>query len=262
MSVFKQACHFCSALLVTIIWVPCLMAHNKQSPVKQENRLELPQISDDDILLNYTGFVVSYDSIRLIPKWVAYDLTDFEVAGDFPRSGNFGMDLNYQGAQAMREDYSYSGWDKGHMAPAADMKWSQVAMYESFYLTNVCPQNHELNAGDWLILENKVRYWANKYKIAYIVCGPVFFDNAFGTIGMNHVSVPDGFFKAIVVCYNNSYHTIGFLFDNIPDRHNLAFYTITINDLETLTGMDLFTNIPDEVEEIVEDNIDYYFWEL
>lgn len=77
----------------------------------------------------------------------------------------------------MREDYSSSGWDKGHMAPSADMKWSQTAMNESFYLTNICPQNHELNGRDWQTLEKYVRDWAVKYGKVWIVCGPYVKDN-------------------------------------------------------------------------------------
>ncbi|MCQ2182165.1 MAG: DNA/RNA non-specific endonuclease [Bacteroidales bacterium] len=102
---------------------------------------------------------------------MAYELTSEEVDGRVPRAGGFSMDLNYEGTQAMREDYSNSGWDKGHMAPAADMKWSQQAMYECFPLTNICPQNHELNGKDWQNLEKLCRTWAKEYGKVYIVCG-------------------------------------------------------------------------------------------
>ena len=111
--------------------------------------MELPAINSSDVVLVYNGFVVNYNTKRLIPNWVAYELTAEEVVGEVPRAKGFSMDLDYKERQAMREDYSNTGWDKGHMAPAGDMKWSQTAMTESFYLTNICPQNHDLNGKDW-----------------------------------------------------------------------------------------------------------------
>ena len=110
--------------------------------------IEMPSVEPDENIIYHAGYTTSYNTTTLIPKWVAYELTDEEVQGVFPRSGSFGMDPDSTGRQAMREDYSNSGWDKGHMAPAADMKWSEQSMYESFYLTNICPQNHTLNERD------------------------------------------------------------------------------------------------------------------
>ena len=126
---------------------------SKEEPTLDKTLMELPAICDNDVVLVYNGFVVNYNTARLIPNWVAYELTADELIGDVPRARGFSMDLDYKGRQAMREDYSGTGWDKGHMAPAADMKWSQAAMNESFYLTNICPQNHELNGKDWHTLE-------------------------------------------------------------------------------------------------------------
>lgn len=214
--------------------------------------LEMPAISSADSILVYQGSVVSYDSEHFIPKWVAYELTAEEVDGEISRSGSFGMDLNYKGHQAMREDYSYSGWDKGHMAPAADMKWSQKAMWESFYLTNVCPQNHELNGSDWLALEKKARELAKRYGNVYVICGPIIGDNQYGTIGANMVTVPDKFFKAFLVEAADGFHSIAFVMDNSGEHHALSDYILTVNELEKLTGIDLFVNLPDNVEESVE----------
>lgn len=218
--------------------------------------LEMPEYSSDDILLKYSGFVVSYDSEHLIPKWVAYELTSEEVDGKVSRSGSFGMDLNYKGKQAMREDYSYSGWDKGHMAPAADMKWSQEAMWESFYLTNVCPQNHELNGGDWLALEKKAREMAKRYGNVYVICGPIIGVNKNGTIGANKVTVPDKFFKAFLVEDADGFYSIAFVMDNSGEHHALSDYIHTVNELEQLTGIDFFDNLPDDVEESVENCVE------
>ena len=121
---------------ITIILV-CLICHigYGQSTKKiSGNLLELPKITAQDNVIIYTGFTVSYNTSTLIPNWVAYELTATEVEGQYPRKGQFGQDFSFRGRQAMREDYSNSGWDKGHMCPAADLKWSEKTMYESFYL--------------------------------------------------------------------------------------------------------------------------------
>ena len=158
------------------------------------------------------------------------------------------MDLDFHGRQAMREDYSNSSWDKGHMAPAADMKWSERAMKESFYLTNVCPQNHSLNGKSWHALEKRVRSWAQQYGRVYTVCGPVYGENKYGKIGKNGVQIPDAFFKAVLVPYEESYAGVAFLMDNDEISHPISQSYMTIDDLELIIGIDLFVNLAFEAD--------------
>ena len=146
-------------------------------PMKDElglEMLELPDFTTEDLILRHDGFVVSYDADARIPKWVAYELTAEETNGDAERDELiFKMDPSYNRTQAMREDYFDSGWTKGHMACAGDFKWNSDAMEETFYLTNICPQDEELNKGDWNYLERQVRAWARKYGMVWVVCGPI-----------------------------------------------------------------------------------------
>lgn len=215
--------------------------------------LELPAIEETDVILTYYGFVVNYNTEYLIPNWVAYELTSDEVDGDVPRATGFSMDPSYIDRQAMREDYSNTGWDKGHMAPSADMKWSKAAMTESFYLTNICPQNHELNGRDWHVLENRVRGWARQHGLVWVVCGPIVKEQRYGTIGEQGVVVPDKFFKAILrQDEDGTYQTIAFVFDNDSTRQPINDVMITVDSLEALTGYDLFANLDDDVEVVVE----------
>ena len=226
------------------------------------SRMEIPKCKYTDEILVYTGFVVSYNTETLIPNWVAYELTIEETEGEISRNGSFGMDLSYTNRQAMREDYSYSGWDKGHMAPAADMKWSQEAMWESFYLTNVCPQDHDLNGGDWLRLENKVRDWARKHGTIYVVCGPIIGTKKYGDIRNNCVAVPDAFFKAMLITLGDTFYSIAFYMNNEGTRHSLRSYARTVNEIEEISGLDLFPNIPDEIEEMIEGTFSIDLWGL
>lgn len=225
------------------------------------NGLELPFIGDSDIILKYSGFTVRYNSERLVPDWVAYEITADEAYGEVPRASGFSMDPDYAGRQAMREDYSYSGWDKGHMAPAGDMKWSAEAMRESFYLTNICPQNHELNSKDWHILENHVRDWAVRYGNLFVVCGPIFQAARHGVIGDRRVAVPDAFFKAILRSGDDGYKCIAFVFDNESFRQPVTKAIMSVNQLEGLCGLDLFCNLPDSIEETAEAQASWSDWE-
>ena len=93
--------------------------------------IEIPVIKDNrsDRIITHKGYTVSYNYDWKIPNWVAYELTDVEVQGEVPRYDKFKPDpMVPQFATATTNDYKYSGYDRGHMAPAADMKWDEQAM--------------------------------------------------------------------------------------------------------------------------------------
>lgn len=224
--------------------------------------MELPAISSSDNIIVHSGYVSSYNTNTLIPDWVAYELTAEEVRGTFSRSGSFGMDPSFSGRQAMREDYGNSGWDKGHLAPAADMKWSSNAMFESFYFTNICPQNHTMNERSWQRLEKYVRDIAVRFNRVWVVTGPVVDLGAHGTIGRQEVAVPDSFFKAILVLDNGEYHSIAFLMDNNSTYHSIKSSSLTVNELELFIGHNLFCNLPKRIQEKIEDGLDLSYWSI
>ena len=125
----------------------------------------LNSTADEGFLIEYEGYTVSYNPKTKIPVWVKYDLSAEETDGPYTRKGmNFKQDAYVPLPQAHSDDYRNSGWSKGHMAPAADFKWSENAMKESFYYTNCCPQDESLNSGQWSTLENKVRNWAEQFE--------------------------------------------------------------------------------------------------
>lgn len=225
-------------------------------------KLELPAFEKDEHVLDYDGFTSSYNHTTLIPNWVAYELTFVELDGSYDtRSSNFSRDPNLEGPQASREDYSHSGWDKGHMAPKADMRWSSSAYWQSHYFTNVCPQNHNFNAGDWNTLEKQVRKWAKKYGKVWVVCGPIFTDREFGTIGHAKVQVPDLFFKALLIKNGSDYSAIAYVMPNRAKHHPLKEYACTIDDLEEMIGRDLFPKLDDHIETKVESEISWLYWQ-
>ena len=227
--------------------------------------LEIPApFTDDraDEVRCYAGYALSYNNDWRLPNWVAYELLRSELNARVPRRDDFRPDEGLKGGvQASLSDYRRSGFDRGHMAPAADMRWSATAMSESFYLTNICPQTPSFNQGDWNRLEGKIRDWARRDSAVVIVCGPlVSVDDT--TIGPNKVKVPRAFYKVVVSPYVDPPQGIGFVFENTFERRRLplADYVVSIDSVEILTGIDFFPALPDDIENFVESRYDTEYW--
>lgn len=224
--------------------------------------IEIPTITEErsDRVIKHKGYTVSYNYDWKIPNWVAYELNDWEVEGEVPRYDKFKPDpMVPQYATATTEDYKYSGYDRGHMAPAADMKWDEQVMKESFYLSNICPQNPNLNGGVWKDLEEQVRDLATIKGKIFVVCGPIVND-ASTTLGVNEVVVPQAFFKVLLQEENGVVHTIGFVYENISGRRPMSTYAMTVDEVEELTNIDFFPSLPDKIENTVENEVDFSKW--
>lgn len=229
-------------------------AANTLTLTSSNDRLEIPimHVERGGQLLKRTGYTLSYDADRKTPQWVAWELTREETLGSGKRSEKFYADPDVRGAKAYHKDYSKSGYDRGHMAPAGDMKWNEQAMDESFYLSNICPQNGNLNKGDWNDLEELCRKWAQRYGSIYIACGPIYEAKHPKRIGANKVAVPDAFFKVILIYTDDRTQAFGFLFPNRAGHQPLHKYLVSVDSLENRTGMDFFPALPDAVEEKLE----------
>lgn len=210
-------------------------------------------------IIRHTGYTVSYNKDTKLPNWVSYELTRAETKGKEKRSNRFIADPLVKGAIATNADYTRSGYDKGHMAPAADMKWSPVAMNESFYFSNMCPQHPQLNRRGWKKLEDRIRDWAVADSAIIIICGPVIKQQP-KTIGKNKVVVPQQFFKVILSPFVKPMRAIGFLFNNEQSVDPLSAYVVTVDSIERLTNMDFFSLLPDEIENKIEAEANYFQW--
>ena len=244
---------------ITILFDKARDYYHEQFPdtsqVPYYERLEIPQSKKKlkEQVVEHKGYTVSYNTTWLIPNWVAYELTDEEVVGQISRADKFVPDPDIKGRCSTTDDYKGSGYDRGHMAPAGDMKWDAKAMEESFYTTNICPQNHNLNAGDWKELEEQVRDWAIKNEKVYVVCGPIVKKN-YATVGANNVAVPDSFYKVVLMYRDGSWRSLGFVFANKAGNKPLDTYAKSIDEVEKLTGLDFFSVLPDEIENEIEKN--------
>jgi endonuclease G len=225
--------------------------------------LEIPNELKQDDIIAHSAFTLSYNPNTLTANWVAYELTADETDGPWTRKGfRFMPDPDCKSKQADNEDYRNSDFSRGHLAPAGDMKWDSLAMLESFYYTNCIPQDKELNNGKWNQLEIKARSWSKEYGRVYIVCGPAFLNEDTLRIGHNGVAVPDACFKALLVPKGNDYSAIAFLMRNGRENRSLKECSCTVDEIETLLGLDLFCNLPDNVEADVESKVVWEDWSL
>ena len=209
----------------------------------------------------YSGHTLSYNSTTRLPNWVAYELTSDEVKGKEKRTDKFVPDPMVNGTQASNADYRRSGWDKGHLAPAADMKWSRQAVEESFYMSNISPQDKKLNRGVWKSIETLTRDNAMRYGKVLVVTGPVFnAEKERRTIGKNEVVIPDAFYKVLLV-EDKGLRGVGFYCENVEGNVNqVGLYARSIDEIEGITGIDFFYTLPDDIEEKVESSFDWKYW--
>ncbi|MBQ2123829.1 MAG: DNA/RNA non-specific endonuclease [Bacteroidaceae bacterium] len=234
------------------------------APASAGRKLELPgrMKRTPERIVEHTGFTLSFNREHNNPNWVAWELTAQEVSGSLQRNDDFDPDpelpANHQVTHA---DYTKSGYDRGHMVPAADMKWSRKAMNDCFYMSNICPQTHTLNAGGWETLESACRRWAKQEGAVYIVCGPVYKGAKHKTIGKDlKITVPEGFFKVVLSMREGKEKAIGFYYANSNAKQTMEQTATTVNEIEALTGMDFFVNINDKLEERIESTCSLKQW--
>ncbi len=206
-------------------------------------------------LLVKTGYVSYFNYEMNTPDWVAWELTSAEAKGRLDRKGfEFVPDDALPEANRVAfYDYKGTKYDRGHMCPAGDMKWSAAAMHDCFYMSNVCPQVRELNHVSWERLESACRRWAKRMGSIYIVCGPVYKNNVPEYIGVSHrVAVPDGFFK-VVACLNKGKEKgIAFYYDNTDVSLPMRQAVRSIDQIEKMTKLDFFCELPDGIENRLE----------
>ncbi len=208
---------------------------------------------------DYAGFRLSFNADNHTPNWVAWELLAAETEGKVSRKNTFWTDEEVAGCPNAN-DYKKSGYDKGHMCPAADQKWSEQAMYDCFSFTNMTPQDGALNSCAWQTLEKKERKWAMRDSAILIVAGPIYEKSDTKRIGNSGVRVPSAFFKVFAAPYLDEPRGIAFVYPNMSSPGNMENYVMTIDDVEKLTGFDFFYNLPDEVENNIESVASFRDW--
>jgi endonuclease G len=221
--------------------------------------LFFPKINKGDEIINHTHYSLSYSEDYEQALWIAYELTSYETIRKYERTNRFMTDPMVRYSSADKNDYKNSGYDRGHLAPAADMSFSLQAMEESFYYSNMSPQTVGFNRGIWKKLEAQVRQWTRDYGEIQIATGPIIEDGHI-TIGPNKVAVPQYYYKVVLAKRNGEYIGIGFILRNEKSSSSLESFVVTIDQVEEKTGIDFFYSLDDEHEEEVESKVNQSLW--
>lgn len=189
--------------------------------------------------LCFKAFGVMHSGISKTPLWSAEYLTASAIDADVPRKDKFHEEtLLPQGERAELKDYAKSGYDRGHMAPSADMP-TESAQSESFSLANMVPQDHNHNTGIWSSIESATRYLAKKEGALYIITGPIY-KGTLKSIG-NGVLVPTYIYKII---YSPKQQKAAVYFTN--NEPGKAYQIISVKELELLSGINFFPTMNEE----------------
>jgi len=223
--------------------------------------LAIPYTNSGDIVIHHNGFSLLYSEKYEQAAWVAYLLTKKEVYGKIPRSNNFREDPGILSGSAKLEDYKGSGYDRGHLAPAGDLKWSKISMKDSFYLSNMSPQAPGFNRDLWRRLEEWVRTQTVNNKELIVVTGPVLIDGPFKKIGIDEVAVPKRYFKVLLDFEEPGIKAIGFIMENRASKKPVTDFAVSVDTVEETTGIDFFYLLPDALEDRLESQNGIKLWQ-
>ena len=212
-------------------------------------------------IIHHDYYSLSYSETHEQAEWVAYELKKEYLTNTNLKRPYFNKDPKVISQSADWKNYKNSGYDKGHLVPAGDMKFSEDAFEDTFYTSNASPQLSAFNNGVWNRLEQKVRYWAEKYDDIYVISGGVL-ESELRTIGDEEVTVPNYFYKVLLDIddSNRKVKIIAFLVPHEMSNQPLYEFVVSVDELELLTGIDFFPSLPDTLEADLERKSDYKAW--
>lgn len=206
-------------------------------------------VCENDKIFEYEGFVSGYDTVKLNPLWVSYNLKHEYLKGQkFLKERKFAPDPSIdEGSTALDKDFTRSGYDRGHLARLADMKGrSRKCELESCYFTNISPQKQNFNRETWNNLERAADELTLRYDESWIVTGP-YFDEDIKLLN-ERIEIPDGFYKILILRKGKIFLPLAFVLDHESQSTDLEKYSVTIDSIESLTGIDFFYELADSLE--------------
>ena len=213
-----------------------------------------------DEIVNRRFYQLSYSNKHEQAEWVYYKLNKIMIDGEAERSDKFLADPAIKNETPVSDDYTNSGFDRGHLLPAADMKINDKAMQETFYMSNVSPQRPGFNRKIWKNLEKKIRDFVKEKGPLYIITGPVL-EKGLATI-KKEISIPEYYYKIVIKKYAHNIETIAFLMPNAESKKELKDYIVSIDEIESITGLDLMKNLDDNLEQELEGNLVNGKWNI
>ncbi len=223
----------------------------------------LPYYRSDEQIIHHSAFSLSYNEEHEQANWVTHVITKDILYGNISRTNDFRLDPMVKTVTADSADYWDSGYDRGHLAPSADFRWSKKALSESYYYSNMSPQRPELNRKIWAKLENLVREWVVETDEVVVVTGPVL-NKDLPKIpqGSEEVSIPELFYKVIIDNNGDDKKAIAFIIPNKKPPFRLVDYAVSIDSVEALTGLDFFPKLEDNLENELEAMEDVFKWPM
>ena len=222
------------------------------------NEFFLPSSTTGQVI-HHNSYSLSYSEAHEQAEWVAYELKKSHLTGTNFKRPYFEIDKAVNTGAASWRNYKNSGYDRGHLCPAGDRTYSEAAFNETFLTSNISPQNHEFNSGIWNSLEQKTRFWANKYDGVFVVSGGVL-KGDLKTIGNEEVAIPNYFYKVILDNNGGPIKMIAFLMPHKNSNQPLYDFVIAVDSIENLTGIDFFPQLDDTLENELEAKSDYKDW--
>lgn len=214
---------------------------------------QMDPICDSASLIRHTYYSLCYNETTEQAGWVSYFITPERLKNKVAsRSDNFREDTMVKTKSATPQDYKNSGYDRGHLCPAGDMGFDSVAMSESFFMSNMCPQFPGFNRGIWNSLEQKVRTWGLDFDTLFICTGPLFYDTTYSFIGENKVAIPDACYKVLLGKKDTLYSAAAFIIPNLNGLKDPLSFATSIDKVEEQSGIDFFPALNDRIEAAVE----------
>jgi endonuclease G, mitochondrial len=241
--------------------MPARPNSSPEKPMQSQVSESILPVSTTGEVVRHTWFVLSYDEDHEQAEWVAYELTRERLNKNWSeRPNSFRPDPEVRTESATPRDYSGSGYDKGHLCPAADMAFDDAAIDETFMMSNMSPQVPAFNGGVWRELEELTRDWARKFNQLYVVTGPVLTQQQLGQIGFSKISVPAAYYKVLLA--PDQHKAIAFVLPNAVSTKPVLEYAYTIDQVEKLTGLDFFPNVLKGLDEELEGSLDLDAWPI
>jgi len=231
----------------------------KSASLQDHNPFAYLPISSTKQVIKHSYYALSYNEKYEQAEWVSYFLrSENEGIGHFKRP-RFINDPKVSTESAASDNYKKSGYDRGHLCAAADMRFSKSAYDETFFTSNISPQKHNFNDGIWKRLEEKSRYWATKYNGIYLVTGGIL-QKGLPTIGSEKVAIPNYFYKILYCNYQGKNKMVAFLIPSVKSKEPLYKFVVSVDSIEKITGIDFFPQLNDTVENELERKSDYKAW--
>ena len=215
--------------------------------------------STTGLIVHHESYSLSYSETHEQAEWVAYELKKTHLSSSNFKRPYFEIDKAVKSGAAHWKNYKKSGYDRGHLCPAGDRKYTKIAHDETFLTSNISPQEHSFNAGVWNTLEQKVRYWAGKYDGVFVITGGVL-KGDMKTIGDENVSVPNQFYKVLIDTNTGKTKMIAFLMPHKNSSQPLYKFVVSVDAIENLTGIDFFAELDDSIENKLEASSSYKDW--